>query len=208
MLATEKSLFDLTATDLMTRPVFVLRAGMPLRDAAGLLQKAGIHGAPVVDAAGRCIGVLSVSDLARWGLQQADPPAERPRTCSFQAPFRETHGRERVLCTLPDGKCHFQTPKHLANGQRVVECSQPHCVCLDWQMIEVESLPAEDVKHYMTGDPVTANMATPIAALARMIIDAAVHRVIIVDNDRRPVGVVSSSDLIAAMAYADRNEAA
>src|SRR5262249_39929285 len=115
-------------------------------------------------------------------------------------------GRESVLCTLDAGKCKFQTPKHLTDGQTVTECSQPHCVCLDWQMVEIESLPTEDVKHYMTGDPVTANTATPIAALARLMTNEGVHRLIVVDAARRPIGVVSSTDLVAALARSDLEE--
>jgi CBS domain-containing protein len=206
MMTTTKHLLDLTADDLMTDAVVTLPEAMSLREAARLLAEASVHGAPVVDAEGRCVGVLSVSDLARWGLQQADPPAAKTRSCSFQEPLRETHGRESVLCSLAAGKCHFQTPKQLANGQTVTKCSQPHCVCLDWQMVEIESLPAEDVKHYMTGDPVTANTATPLAALARLMTNEAVHRVIVVDATRRPIGVVSSTDLVAALSHADMEE--
>jgi CBS domain-containing protein len=53
----------------------------------------------------------------------------------------------------------------------------------------------------MTPDPVTAQPTTSIGVLARMMIDAHIHRVIIVDVERRPVGVVSSTDLLATLAY-------
>ena len=36
-----------------------------------------------------------------------------------------------------------------------------------------------------------------------MMIDAHIHRVIVVDEDRIPVGVVSSTDILAALAYAE-----
>jgi len=58
-----KPLFDLTAGDLMCRNLVTVREGMPLRDAAHLLIRASVHGVPVVDAAGRCVGVLSMTDL-------------------------------------------------------------------------------------------------------------------------------------------------
>jgi CBS domain-containing protein len=35
------------------------------------------------------------------------------------------------------------------------------------------------------------------------MLDADIHRVIVADDQRRPVGVVSSTDLVAALAYAD-----
>src|SRR5262245_14008250 len=130
MLTTETTLFELTAGDLMSRQLVTLTQGMPLRDAARRLAEAHIHGAPVVDVLGRCVGVLSVSDLARWGARQANPPAPIPRSCSFQEPRREVDGRETTLCTLSAGKCHFQEPRTLPDGRTVSVCTQPHCVCL------------------------------------------------------------------------------
>ena len=43
--------------------------------------------------------------------------------------------------------------------------------------------------------------ATPIRELAREMSDADIHRVIVVDEQERPIGVVSSTDVLAAMAY-------
>jgi len=79
---------------------------------------------------------------------------------------------------------------------------QPECVCADWQVIESEELPAEEVGSFMTADPVTAGLATKIGDLARMMLDAHIHRIIIVDEDRHPIGVVSSTDVLAAVAAA------
>ncbi len=36
-----------------------------------------------------------------------------------------------------------------------------------------------------------------------MMIDAHIHRVIVVDKDERPIGIVSSTDILAAVAHAD-----
>jgi CBS-domain-containing membrane protein len=36
-----------------------------------------------------------------------------------------------------------------------------------------------------------------------MMIDAHIHRIIVVDKKQRPIGIVSSTDLLAAMAYSD-----
>jgi CBS-domain-containing membrane protein len=52
----------------------------------------------------------------------------------------------------------------------------------------------------MTADPVTATPETPVGALARRMLDAHVHRLIIVDTAGRPVGIVSSTDVLAAVA--------
>jgi len=90
---------------------------------------------------------------------------------------------------------------HWANdGPRPAE-APCECVCADWQMVEPESLPADAVSGYMTRDLVTASPLTGACELARMMLDAHVHRVVIVDERERPVGIVSSTDLLAAVAY-------
>jgi CBS domain-containing protein len=107
-----------------------------MRTAAHLLGKARISGAPVVDAVGRCVGVLSVADFFRGAVN--------------------------------------------AN---------------------LELDPTDRVGEFMTADPVTVGPGTPIRQLARLMLDAAIHRVIVVDDQGRPIGVVSSTDVLAALAY-------
>jgi CBS domain-containing membrane protein len=87
-----------------------------------------------------------------------------------------------------------------------VPCAAPLCVCADWQVLEIEDLPAEEVRHHMTPNPVTVRAGTPVRDLARLMLDAHIHRIIVVDAKRRPVGVVSSTDLIAAIAHAEPAE--
>jgi CBS domain-containing protein len=80
--------------------------------------------------------------------------------------------------------------------------TRPQCICADWEVIEVQDVPQEEVGRYMTPDPVTAATSTPIRDLARMMLDARIHRIVIVDEAGKPVGIVSSMDLLAAVAYA------
>jgi CBS domain-containing protein len=88
----------------------------------------------------------------------------------------------------------------------MVVCSQPHTVLTNWQVVEVEKLPADEVRQYMSADPVTAWSDIPLRVLARMMIDAHIHRIIVVDEQQRPVGVVSSTDIVAAVACAGSEE--
>jgi predicted transcriptional regulator len=60
------------------------------------------------------------------------------------------------------------------------------------------------VEDCMTRDPVLVKPTTRIGELARMMMEAHIHRVIVVDNaTKRPLGVVSSTDILAAVARAD-----
>jgi CBS-domain-containing membrane protein len=155
-----KPFLTLTAADVMTRDVVVIPERMSLRTAATLLARARVSGAPVVDANGACVGVLSGTDFVRWARGEA--PRQTSRFTS--------------------------------------------CVCSEWQVIEVDSLPTDEVAAYMTADPVTATPHTGLIALARKMLDAHIHRIIIVDSHERPVGVVSSTDVLAAVANADHAE--
>jgi len=75
--------------------------------------------------------------------------------------------------------------------------------CSEWEVLNVETLPRDEVRWYMSADPVMADAHTPLTHLARMMLDAHIHRVIITDPAQRPIGVVSSTDILAAVACAD-----
>lgn len=78
----------------------------------------------------------------------------------------------------------------------------PGCVCSEWEVVEQnwDALPADAVSRYMTPDPVMVQPATPVGDLAQMMVDAHIHRLIVAREDRRPIGIVSSTDVLAAVA--------
>jgi len=77
----------------------------------------------------------------------------------------------------------------------------PACVCSEWQVVDYDSLPEDEVGAYATHDLVTVGPGTDLGEIARKMLDAHIHRVIVVDETMRPVGVVSSTDVLAAVAY-------
>jgi CBS-domain-containing membrane protein len=160
MLTTTKPFLSLTAADLMSRDVVTVPAHASLPAAARMLSHAQISGAPVVDAGGVCVGVLSATDLMH---------------------SLEREGRATRACD-----CHATD------------------YCADWQVAQLDQLPAHEVRDYMTPDPIVVPPNTGIGNLARMMLDAHIHRIIVVDAQKRPVGIVSSTDVLAAVAYAAR----
>jgi predicted transcriptional regulator len=57
------------------------------------------------------------------------------------------------------------------------------------------------VEDYMTKDPVLVAPTVHIGDLARMMIDAHIHRIIVIDPvSQTPCGIVSSMDILAALA--------
>jgi CBS domain-containing protein len=74
--------------------------------------------------------------------------------------------------------------------------------CAVWQIVDPSQLPEDAVHNYMTRDPVIVAPGTSIGDVARMMIDAHIHRVIVVDYRGRPAGIVSATDVLAAVARA------
>jgi CBS domain-containing protein len=64
----------------------------------------------------------------------------------------------------------------------------------------MESEPVVNVEEFMTDSPVTAPPTATLRELAKLMGDAHVHRVIIVDPSRIPIGIVTSLDLVRALA--------
>lgn len=161
MITATKPFLTLTAGDLMSRDVTMIPRSMSLRTAAHLLSETQISGAPVVDEAGECVGVLSATD------------------------FMHSVGYGE--------RCASRSAYH-----------NPGCFHSPWQMGDEELLPTDEVSNYMTADPVIVPPSISIVELARKMTDAHIHRIIVVDGNHRPVGVVTSTDIVAAVAYADR----
>jgi CBS domain-containing protein len=61
----ERHLANLTVADVMTRDVVTVRANEPLIRAIDLMEAAGVNRLPVVDDAGRSIGILARDDVIR-----------------------------------------------------------------------------------------------------------------------------------------------
>jgi CBS-domain-containing membrane protein len=155
----QKPLLELTARDLMSESLMLVPREMSLPRAARLLGRAQVSGAPVIDADGRCVGVISAIDFLHRAERECD---------------------------------HHETPH-----------ANPGCICASWQILDGDALPDEAVEQYMTSDPVTAPPAMRIRDLARMMLDAHIHRVVIVDAQHHPIGVVSATDVLAAVARVD-----
>jgi predicted transcriptional regulator len=152
------SLLSLTAADLMSRELVLVRQEMSLQGAARLLSRAHVSGAPVVDEKGRCVGVLSTTDFLHW----------------------------------------------VENGN--TRHKPDESVCHSWQIFENEASPTDTVGCFMTANPVSVVAGANISVLAQLMLDARIHRVIVVDHNEHPIGIVSTTDILAAVARETRSK--
>ena len=56
---------DLTAAEVMTSPAITVEEDVSVKDCCDVLERNQIRRVPVVDAAGICIGIVSLADIAR-----------------------------------------------------------------------------------------------------------------------------------------------
>jgi len=206
MIATQ-SFSTLTVADLMTRDVLRIHQDTLMREAACLLYQAQVSGAPVVDAHGTCAGVLSAKDFVRLAGQPEpfpSPDPELPLTCGFQRKLLRLGGDETILCNLPPGTCPLQRKEQVPGAGEAIVCCEPHCVPTDWQVVNMDKPPTGRVRRHMTPNPITVEEDTPVEVAAQRMIEAGIHRLIVVDQGSRPVGIVSSTDILAIIAFHDR----
>ena len=80
----------MTAGDIMTRDVVQLSPDMTVGETSDLLLRYRIHGAPVVDAAGQLVGMVSLVDLVgRVGETVADVMTPDPVIAPEDTPVAE-----------------------------------------------------------------------------------------------------------------------
>jgi CBS domain-containing protein len=52
----------------------------------------------------------------------------------------------------------------------------------------------------MSQPPITVLLTTPLVEAARRMVDERVHRVVVVNDDQRPLGVLSAMDFVTLFA--------
>jgi CBS domain-containing protein len=77
-----------------------------------------------------------------------------------------------------------------------------HFVAPWGEMIAIEDSADNEIRHYMTAQPVMLPPSASLGELAQNMVDAHIHRVLVVGDQNRPLGIVTSTDILAAVACA------
>ena len=207
MQTNETRLTALNAGDVMSRDVVTIAQSVSMWEAIDILIKRKLSEAPVVDENGKCVGVLSAVDFMRAARGDTDAclvSCVAPAACSFQKAGRTQAGERVVVCTLPSGTCPIQKKAKDAEGKEMAVCTEPHGVLTDWQSVGPEDTGANEVRRHMTADPIKVSPSMSVKVLAKRMIDGRIHRIIVVDDLERPIGVVSSIDILAVVAIGNK----
>jgi CBS-domain-containing membrane protein len=144
---------SLRVCDVMTASPVTVDSSCSMAEVSSLFASRGLHSAPVVDDAGRCVGVITASDFVKRSevLAQSD-----------QQPHTLCHGEEGILLE----------PK---SYDYVTDCMSP-CV----QAVA----------------PIT-----PLIRAAKIMTSAHLHTIPVIE-DHKPVGILSTLDVVAALVNA------
>jgi CBS domain-containing protein len=140
----------------MTPDPICIQPATTIRELARVFENNQISGAPVVDAQGRVVGVVSKTDLIR---SCSEGTADIPPAYLFEV-LREQGDEDTATEVIPE--------------------------------------PLVCVEDFMTEDPLMVSPDVSAASVARLMYDHRVHRVIVVDRDRFPIGIITSLDLLGA----------
>jgi CBS domain-containing protein len=164
----------ITAADLMNPKVLAVRDDLTLRELAAFLLRNQITGAPVEDAGGRLVGVVSTVDIAEAvvAVRGEDDPEGNP----FDDPDGDRDGGPEA-----DGD-----EEPYEGG--LPETARPVGATADDLLVRDIMTPSVDA---VTED-------ATVSQIASRMLDTHVHR-LLVTREGRPVGIITTSDLLGLL---------
>ena len=156
-----------TVGEIMCRNIVTLNANESLATAAAVLLSGQVTGAPVLDHAGVCGGVLSAGDF----LGAEEKMAEERRQVTESGFFNSN-------LTLPVS----------VYADKLTEVRD-----------KIAPAAEQPVERFMTTDLVSAREDTPLVTVIQNMVDAHIHRVVVLDEDQRLQGILTTTDVLAAL---------
>jgi CBS domain-containing protein len=156
-----KTLLDLDALQVrnaMTTVTLTAAPSQKMEEVARLFQEFDIGSAPVVDEVGKCIGIITSSDLVRFQSEWSDVAAQID------------HGME------------FDVNERAKDGS-----------------IELVPRPYDLVQRQMTSAVQTIEQSASLRMATKIMCAQHIHHLVVLDNSRVPVGILSSLDILAKL---------
>ena len=178
----------ITAADLMNPKVLAVREDMTLRELAAYLIHHQITGAPVEDGGGRLVGVVSTVDIAEAMLTgPADADADAGLGSGPGANVEAGVAGSEEDGEVPERQGRQGGPEEPAEPGETDEADEPY-------------LPEDDVlvRDIMTPAIESVPEDATVSEVASRMLDSHVHR-LLVTRDGRPVGIITTSDLLGLL---------
>lgn len=178
-----KTLAETAVRDLMQTNVVTVGPDATIRELTRLLSDHQISGAPVVDAGGRVLGVVSATDVLRFVADEVDATVATFPTAPSRQEDAEDDDDE------PDLLDYFA----LVEGAVVA----PEGV--DW--ITADAFEEGTVKEIMTPVHFSVRSDASVEELADLLFRGRIHRALVIDDDELE-GIVTTFDILKALARA------
>ncbi len=153
--------YKLTVGDVMSTDLVTIDAADTVHDALQVMTENGVAALPVLDAEGRCIGMLSTTDFVEMtrDLESGLEALEQEDQLLFG----------QIVAQLAEGSGH----------QRVVDV--------------------------MSDSVITARASDSLVSAASTMLDEGVHRLPVLDDEGRLVGIFSTTDILEAFVRGGRS---
>lgn len=175
--------------DIMTADVVTVTPDTTLRDAAELLARRHVSGAPVL-VGGRVVGVVSASDIVAFAAEEPGVPTERPLGTEWD---------EDETAVADDAEREDEAP-----GTYFTDLWADVGEDVAARMADVGGPEWNSLDEHLVGEIMTRRLWVlgpddDVERAVALMGDAAVHRVIVMDGERL-AGVVSAMDIARAVA--------
>ncbi len=150
-----QDLNSISVEDAMTKVAITVSPIQKLADVAKLFSDNMINSAPVVSENGKCVGVITSSDLVRFQSELPNVNARIDEGMSFELEQTEADGSLELV---------------------------PH--------------PFDEVQRHMTRFVQSIDQSESLHMASRIMCTQHIHHLIVMDQAQRPVGVLSSLDIL------------
>ncbi|NEO23628.1 MULTISPECIES: CBS domain-containing protein [unclassified Moorena] len=147
-----------TVAEVMTREPIVVQPQTPIKEVIKIIAEQSISGLPVVNEAGKLVGVISEADLL-WQETGVEPP---------------------VYIMFLDSVIYLENPARY-----------------DQELHKALGQTAGDV---MTGHPMSIKPDKPLRKAAKLMQEKSIHHLPVTDEAEQVIGILTSGDIVRAMA--------
>lgn len=185
--------------DYMTRRVVTCSPQASLLDVQGLLADQALTRIVVVDSNGNPVGIISQKDIMKFAL-----------TDKTKRRFEEVHAHEVMSCGLttikPDARM-AQAAETMIRQKRsslLVRNGRPEGIATKTDVVRYlgsEGGGIYSVGHFMTPHPVTVSPMQSIFSIIDLMSQREITRVIVVDDNDKPQGIITLADFSQRLAY-------
>lgn len=176
----------LTVRDVMTEDLVTVTPTTTLREAAEAMASDHVSGLPVVED-GEAVGVVSATDVLAFAADAPGVEIDRGRQPDVERiPDDEAWEEGAKPPSYYTGRWEEET---YSFGEMLPDTERP-----EWNVLE-----ENQVAEVMTRSLHTVPPDETVRGAARAMLDARVHRLLVVEEDRL-IGVVSTTDVMEAVA--------